>query len=200
MIQQLKQFDLQHYARWPIAVKLLCWILLFIVVLSFGYVVLIDPKVTAYQQAKLQQLKLLKDFRTQHEKLTQLKYQQQHTQQLNAYFRQQLQQLPQQQQIPSLLTALHQIGQKLGLNMINIHLEPTTQYNFLLEQPIEIEVQGDYHALGHFVSEIAELSYLVTLHDFNFEVDTAQRSTTQTPLLHYQLHAKTYLSTAQKSQ
>lgn len=199
-IRHLQQADLQNYARWPLLLKLLSWILLFIIVLALGYVLLISAKVTANQQAKAQQQKLLSDFQSKHHQLQVAKQQQQHMQQLQANFEQQLKQLPKQEQVPVLLTALHQLGQKSGLNIQNMQLEAAVQQDFLLEQPILIEAQGDYHAFGHFVSEIAKLPQLVTLHDFSIEANPAQRKTTEIPLLTYRLQVKTYHKTPQSSQ
>lgn len=200
LMRHLQHANLDNYARWPMLLKLLSWILLFIVVFVLGYVFFIHPSMTANQQAKAQQQKLLGDFRVKHHQLLVAKQQQQHMQQLKGHFAQQLQQLPKQEQIPALLTAIHQLGQKFGLTMKNMQLEAAVQQGFLLEQPILIEAQGDYHAFGHFVSEIAKLTQLVTLHDFSIEANVTQPKTATLPLLTYRLQAKTYHYLSQAAQ
>lgn len=191
-MQHLRYIDLKNYARWPLWGKSLCWVLLFIVVLVLGYSVLISPKITANQQAIVQQQKLFGEYKTKHQQLLAAKRQQQHMQQLSVHLEQQLQHLPKQEQIPALLSTMHQLGQKSGLTVQNLQLETPLQHGFLLEQPILIEAQGDYHAFGQFVSELAQLTQLVTLHDFSIEANVTQRTTTARPLLYYRLQAKTY--------
>ena len=58
------------------------------------------------------------------------------------------------------------VGLKNGLSFSNIELQPETRHEFYIEKPIQIVVSGTYHGLGSFVSDVADLSRIVTLHDF----------------------------------
>jgi len=61
-----------------------------------------------------------------------------------------------------------------------------------IEQPIAIEATGDYHAFGAFVSSIAALPRIVTMHDFTVDASPAKDSKSDIPVLNYSIKAKTY--------
>jgi len=51
----------------------------------------------------------------------------------------------------------------------SIDLQPERKAEFYVELPITIVVTGEYHNIGAFVSGVANLSRIVTLHDFNIK-------------------------------
>ena len=55
---------------------------------------------------------------------------------------------------------------------------------FYTELPIEMEVAGGYHSIGEFMSKVADLPRIVTLHDFSIEGEKGN--------LELKLQAKTY--------
>lgn len=64
---------------------------------------------------------------------------------------------------------------------------------FFIEQPISIEATGDYHAFGAFVTEVAALPRIVTLHDFVVEAGKADSlKASDIPVVNYSIKAKTY--------
>ena len=67
-------------------------------------------------------------------------------------------------------------------NLLNWQKEVPKE--FYTELPIEMEVSGGYHNFGHFVSKVADLPRIVTLHDFTIEQDDKR--------LHLRLQARTY--------
>jgi type IV pilus assembly protein PilO len=75
-------------------------------------------------------------------------------------------QLPSDTEIPGLIEDITLVGLKNGLNFTSIDLRPEVQFEFYIEKPIQIVVSGSYHELGAFVSDVADLSRIVTLHDF----------------------------------
>ena len=77
-----------------------------------------------------------------------------------------LRQLPSDTEIPGLIEDITLVGLKNGLNFTSIDLRPEQKYEFYIEKPIQIVVSGTYHELGAFVSDVADLTRIVTLHDF----------------------------------
>ena len=63
---------------------------------------------------------------------------------------------------------------------------------FFIEQPIAIEATGDYHAFGSFVSGIAALPRIVTLHDFEITASENKEKKSDIPQVNYNVKAKTY--------
>jgi len=82
------------------------------------------------------------------------------------YFGALLRQLPGETEVPGLVDDITVQGIGSGLEFSNIRLENEVQQEFYIELPINISVVGDYHDFGSFVSGVASLSRIVTLHDF----------------------------------
>lgn len=76
-------------------------------------------------------------------------------------------QLPQKTQVPGLLDDIDEKGRVSGLDIVSVKLQSEVRGEFYITLPIEIIVIGDYHNLGAFVSGIAGMARIVTLHDFD---------------------------------
>ena len=111
---------------------------------------------------------------------------------MEANFTQQLEQLPKETEIPSLVEDINVTGVSSGLKFKNIRLENEIRQEFFIEQPISIEATGDYHSFGSFVSSIAALPRIVTLHDFEIIGTANTDKKTDIPVINYKLNAKTY--------
>jgi len=76
-----------------------------------------------------------------------------------------LQQLPGKTEIPNLLVDISQTGLGAGLDEKLFQPMPEMRKDFYAEKPIKIKLDGSYHEFGNFVSDIAALPRIVTLHD-----------------------------------
>ena len=77
-----------------------------------------------------------------------------------------LRQLPNKNEVAELLVDISQSGLASGLEFELFKPEPEVTKGFYAELPIRIKVAGDYHEFGKFVSNVAALSRIVTVHDF----------------------------------
>jgi type IV pilus assembly protein PilO len=134
----------------------------------------------------------LNEFREKDSKLRNLQQYQIQLQEMEARFNQQLEQLPKETEIPGLVEDINLSGVNSGLKFKNIRLEPEIKQEFFIEQPIAIEATGDYHAFGSFVSSIAGLSRIVTLHDFTITGTESKEKKSEIPVVDYVVKAKTY--------
>jgi len=100
-------------------------------------------------------------------------------------------QLPSDTEVPGLLEDIEEKGEASGLNLNGQTFLDERAAEFYVELPIEIKVQGGYHDLGSFVSAIAGMPRIVTLHDFTIVQSKAGRGLDMTIL------AKTYRYRAQ---
>ena len=190
--QQFNTLDPNNYGSWPLAVKITCWI--FIAALAFAviYFVMIRSTIESISQASAQEQNLLNEFREKESKLRNLQQYQIQLQEMEARFNQQLEQLPKETEIPGLVEDINLSGVNSGLKFKNIRLEPEIKQEFFIEQPIAIEATGDYHAFGSFVSSIAGLSRIVTLHDFTITGTENKEKKSEIPVIGYVVKAKTY--------
>ena len=93
--------------------------------------------------------------------------------------------MPTTHETPGLLDDITYVGTTSGLTFIRINWEPEIEKEFYTELPIKIDVVGDYHQFGSFVSEVAKLPRIVSLHDFAIQTEKDER-------LRFNVVAKTY--------
>jgi type IV pilus assembly protein PilO len=190
--QQFNTLDTSNYGGWPLSVKITCWLFLILVIAAIGYFLAIKPKLDAIESARAQETQLLNDFREKDSKLRNLQQYQAQLMDMQANFNQQLEQLPKETEIPGLVEDINITGVNAGLKFKNIRLENEIKQEFFIEQPISIEATGDYHAFGSFVSGIAALPRIVTLHDFEISALESKEKRAEVPVVTYKVNAKTY--------
>jgi type IV pilus assembly protein PilO len=78
-----------------------------------------------------------------------------------------LRQLPGETEIPSLIVDVSQTGLASGLQEKLFQPQPEIPRDFYAEKPIKIRLSGGYHEIANFVSGVAALPRIVTLHDIN---------------------------------
>ena len=96
-------------------------------------------------------------------------------------------QLPSDTEVPGLLEDITNKGMLNGLEFDSIQLQPEVAREFYIELPIQIQAKGSYHDLGAFVSGMAGLPRIVTLHDFTIVQQAPGNS-----MLRMNITAKTY--------
>ena len=190
--QQFNTLDMNNYGSWPASVKITCWIFIFLAVLALGYFVVIKSQLEEIANAQAKEQSLLNEFKEKDSKLRNLQQYQTQLQEMEANFNQQLQQLPKETEIPSLVEDINLTGVNSGLKFKNIRLENEVKQEFFIEQPISIEATGKYHAFGAFTTGIAALPRIVTLHDFTVEAKQDTEKKSDIPVINYTVKAKTY--------
>ena len=83
-----------------------------------------------------------------------------------------LRQLPGKTEVPSLLVDISQTGLAAGLQEKLFQPQGEQKRDFYAELPIKIRLTGSYHQFGEFVSGIAALPRIVTLHDIDIKSDS----------------------------
>ena len=190
--QQFNTLDMNNYGGWPLSVKITCWFFVYFAVVALGYFIVIRSQIDTISNAQAKEQTLLNEFREKDSKLRNLQQYQAQLQEMEANFNQQLEQLPKETEIPSLVEDINLTGVNSGLKFKNIRLEDEVKQEFFIEQPISIDATGDYHAFGAFVSGIAALPRIVTLHDFVVEAKQDTEKKSDIPILNYSINAKTY--------
>ena len=171
-VNELKTFnwnDLQDpdtIGIWPGPVKLLLAILLFGGGLGAGYWVHIKNLQARLATVAAAEAGLRTDLETKAVLAANLEAYRQQMIEMEESFGALLSQLPGQTEVPGLVEDITFQGLGSGLEFNSIQLQPALTQEFYIELPIRIEVVGSYHDFGSFVSGVASLSRIVTLHDF----------------------------------
>jgi len=186
---ELKQLDPRDPARWPLPVRLGA-IALFFLVLSILllYFLVWNSKKDEMAQKEGQEQTLRVEFSTKHAKAVNLELYKQQLADIQKSFGAMLRQLPDKTQMDGLLIDISQTGNGVGLQQQKFQPLPEQGKDFYAERPIQIRLTGTYHQMGEFVSGIAALPRIVTLHN----VEIKQVGKDSFDQLQMDVTAKTY--------
>ena len=158
--------DLNNVGAWPAAVKWLLQISLLAVVLGSGYSLQISDKLKDLDTSKAKEVRLKKQYQDKAAQAASLDAYRQQKKEMEGSFVALLRQLPGDTEVPGLLEDITRTALDNELRIESIDLQPENRTEFYVELPIKIVVEGGYHKIGAFVSGVANLSRIVTLHDF----------------------------------
>lgn len=190
LLDNLQNLDFENVGSWPPLVKGLMAILVFAVVVVLGYMFSIQSLNEQMSRLESEEKTLVKDYEEKAFKARNLDQYRQQLEEMEESFGSLLEQLPRDTEVPGLLEDITHTGLGSGLEFEEISLGNEVEREFYAELPINIRVTGDYHGFGSFVSGVAALPRIVTLH--NFEVKPAGKGDDATGLLGMTITAKTY--------
>ncbi len=147
--------------------------------------ILLDYFWGSVRRAEQQEQELRQTYRIRYAQAVNLELYKKQMVEMEQTFSYLLKQLPATHETPGLLDDITYAGTSSGLTFVKINWMPEIEKEFYTELPIKIDVVGDYHQFGNFVSEVAKLPRIVSLHDFNVSMDTEER-------LVFNVVAKTY--------
>ncbi|WP_434457722.1 type 4a pilus biogenesis protein PilO [Stutzerimonas urumqiensis] len=165
----LADLDLNNLGSWPIPVKVITCVLLLVGVLVLGYNVHLKDKQARLEQSQSEEQTLKQDFERKAFQAANLEAYKAQMAEMETSFGALLRQLPSDTEVPGLLEDITRTGLGSGLEFEEIKLKPEVVQQFYIELPIEIRAVGNYHDLATFVSGVASLPRIVTLHDFHIE-------------------------------
>jgi type IV pilus assembly protein PilO len=184
---QFENLDLENIGQWPSAPKLVLTIFLAGMVIFLGYIGLVSSKIDQLERVRAEEVTLKQSYQTKYHVAANLELFRAQMIEAEDIFATQLRILPNSHETPGLLDDITFIGTTSGLEFVKLEWQPEISNEIYIELPIDIEVNGSYHSFGSFVSKIAGLPRIVTLH--NFKIDILE---TGTDILNLKLEAKTY--------
>ena len=189
ILDDLKSLDPNDPGRWPLPVRAgtvaLCFVALSAAL--FYFFVWSDQK-PRLDQANAEEVELRKTFQSKHSKAVNLAVYQQQLADIERSFGALLRQLPGRTEVPNLLVDISQVGVGAGLEEKLFQPANEIKKDFYAELPIKIRLTGSYHQMGEFVSGIAALPRIVTLHDITIKSDSKDAY----DVLSFELTAKTF--------
>lgn len=154
---------------WPLLLRISLWLLIFVAILLCGEVFVISDLRRQFHIAAENESKLLQLYSAKALQAANLDAYRQQLIDLKSMFTASVKQLPDTADMPNLLEDINNTAISSGLRMRAISLQPEKVAELTVELPMRIEVTGDYHAFGSFVSGITSLTRVVTLHDYSIE-------------------------------
>lgn len=165
-LSSLSELDFNESGEWPIPVKILAIILICLVVWGAGYYFIIKDKRTELATLEQKELELRQSFETKQAKAVNLEAYKEQMKEMEVVFAGMLQQLPRENEVADLLVDISRTGLINGLEFELFRPESERPVDFYAELPITMRLTGKYHQFGEFVSGVAALPRIVTLHNF----------------------------------
>lgn len=190
----LGDLDLSSIGQWPMAAKCMVVGLIMVVILFMGYWFDTKKQLQTLKKAETEEVALRQTFESKQHQAANLDNYKKQLESMEASFGALLRQLPEKTEVPGLLEDISHQGLATGLDFRTIRLLPEKAIDFYVELPIEISVVGTYHQFAEFVSQVAALPRIVTLHDFVIKPFGKKQSD---ELLIMNITAKTYRYTAE---
>jgi len=178
--------DFNQAGNWPIGVKIVVYLIVFSVVIGAGVHFLIRDKHDAVEREIAKEVDLKSEYQRKAFQVASLDALRKQMADVESRFAELLTQLPTDKEVPGLLEDITEIGRDAGLEFDLIALQPERKEQFYVELPIQIQVRGNYHQMGEFVSGVAAIKRIVTLHDFSLKPASEGGS------LSMEISAKTY--------
>ena len=189
-LKQLNELDFEQVATWPHEVKWVVAIVTALFSLGLGWFLLVSPKLPLLDSATAEEATLKHQYEAKYRTAVNLSAYQAQLKQMQQDFAFMLKSLPTSNETPGLLDDITYVGTTSGLTFRLLQWQPEIEKEFYTELPIQLEVTGQYHDFGKFVTKIATLPRIVTLHDFAL--------TNETEGLRLQMQARTYRTASEK--
>lgn len=162
-------WELEHAGTWPAPVKLVIILVVCVLVAGVDYYLMTQDQLTQLnnEQAKEQDLK--NSFEAKQRKAVNLEEYKQQLDEIEKSFGDLLRQLPDKTQVPDLLVDVSQTGLASGLEFEMFKPGAEIPKEFYAELPIDIRVIGNYMEFGTFISGLASLPRIVTIHNVKIQ-------------------------------
>ena len=168
LVEELQSLDVNDVGRWPLAFRVAVIVIVFIAVTFAGiWFTIVKDKAPQLTRAEAEEQELRVTFENKQRKAANYDAYKAQLAQIEQSFGTMLRQLPGETEIPSLIVDISQTGLASGLQEKLFQPQAEIPKDFYAEKPIKIRLSGGYHEMAKFVSGVAALPRIVTLHDIN---------------------------------
>jgi type IV pilus assembly protein PilO len=174
VLEELQSLDANDVGRWPFVFRAAVIAIVFALVVGLGiYWFIVQDKAPALQRAEADEVSLRTTFENKQRKAANYDDYKKQLAEIEQSFGTMLRQLPGKTEIPSLIVDISQTGLAAGLQEKLFVPQSEIPKDFYAEKPIQIRLTGGYHEIGNFVSGIAALPRIVTLHNITITPESS---------------------------
>ncbi len=189
IVEELKSLDINDVGRWPFVFRAAVIAAVFVAVTVLGvWFTIVKDKSPVLERAQQEEQELKIAFENKQRKAANYDAYRAQLSQIEQSFGTMLRQLPGETEIPSLIVDISQTGLAAGLQEKLFRPEAEIPRDFYAEKPIRIRLSGGYHEIANFVSGIAALPRIVTLHN----IDITRENNDNYDQLSLEVTAQTY--------
>ena len=172
VLDELKVLDVNDVGRWPLLFRAAVIVIAFSIVVGLGvYWTIVKDKAPQLARVQAEEDGLKITFENKQRKAANYDAYKAQLAQIEQSFGTMLRQLPGETEIPSLIVDVSQTGLASGLQEKLFQPQPEIPRDFYAEKPIKIRLSGGYHEIAKFISGVAALPRIVTLHNINITTE-----------------------------
>lgn len=192
-LQELNELDLSNIGDWPMVVKLLLVLILCALLVVGGYFGLITDQEKQFKRVQNEEKGLREEFAKKQGRAANLENLKKQLALMEESFGAMRRQLPDKTEVAALLVDVSQTGLAAGLEFELFQPQGEVRKEFYAELPIKLRVKGAYHEFGEFISGLAALPRIVTIHNVHIRPASKRQSKGEAPsLLTLEATARTY--------
>jgi type IV pilus assembly protein PilO len=171
-LDDIRRLNIRDAGNWPLPAKIGVLTLGFVVILVIGGWLDWRDQFDTLDQAQAEEGTLRAAYASKKAKAVNLELYVQQLREIEQSFGALLKQLPNKSEMDALLTDINQAGLGRGLQFELFRPAATERMaDFYAELPINVRITGNYHDMGAFASDVAQLPRIVTLNDINIYAD-----------------------------
>lgn len=165
----INDLDVNNAGIWPLPVKIIVALIVFGLIAGGGYWFFIKDQYMQLDRVEKVELDLRKKYEAKAYQVANLEVFKAQMAEMEETFGALVRQLPSETEVPGLLEDITNTALGSGLALKQVKLQAEQRRDFYAELPINIQVSGSYHELASFVSSVAALPRIVTLHDLTIK-------------------------------
>ncbi|MFT5573524.1 MAG: type IV pilus assembly protein PilO [Cryomorphaceae bacterium] len=166
LYEELSSLDINDIGSWTRRAKLFVAGLLCVGIVASGYYFVIKDKFVALEKVERKEAKLRTTYLSKKALAINLDAYKQQMIEAQETFEVLKRQLPNESEIPDLLIDMTQVGLSRGLQFEQIRPGNTIARDFYAEKQVNVRVNGDYHQIANFISDIAALPRIINVSNF----------------------------------
>ena len=175
-IQELNELDFSNIGNWPTPVKLVLILIVCALCVAGWYNLDTKDQLKKLQRVEAKEQQLRTTFEEKQSKAANLDAYKLQLEEMRQSFGTMLRQLPNKTEVAELLVDVSQTGLASGLEFELFQPESEVPMEFYAELPIKLKVKGSYHEFGEFISGLAALPRIVTIHNVVITADKTKQS------------------------
>jgi len=165
----INDLDVNNAGIWPAPIKAIVVLIIFGLIMGGGYWFFIKDQYVQLDRVEKTEQDLRKKYEEKAYQVANIEVFKSQMVEMEETFGALVRQLPSETEVPGLLEDITNTALGSGLALQEVKLQPEQKRDFYSELPINIRVSGSYHELASFVSSVASLPRIVTLHDLTIK-------------------------------
>lgn len=164
-LSDLNELTLNNLGEWPVPAKAVLVLLLCAAIGWAWYYFVTRDQLSRLDSVRAKEVELRATFEEKQDKAANLENYEQQLAEMEESFGAMVRQLPDRTEVAGLLVDVSQTGLAAGLEFQLFQPAGEQNRDFYAELPIRMRVNGRYHEFGRFISGLAALPRIVTIHD-----------------------------------